>query len=55
MLNGFSCNCVPGYAGVHCEEDVNECASSPCRNKATCIVSFDSNMHYVLIMLCVYM
>ena len=41
MLNGFSCNCAPGYTGVHCEEDVNECASSPCRNEAACTVSFD--------------
>ncbi len=25
-----------GYAGERCEEDVDECASAPCQNEATC-------------------
>uniref|UniRef100_A0A3B3VJD0 Crumbs cell polarity complex component 1 n=1 Tax=Poecilia latipinna TaxID=48699 RepID=A0A3B3VJD0_9TELE len=35
--NGYSCFCVPGFQGAHCQIDVNECASQPCRNGATCV------------------
>lgn len=34
--DGYSCFCVPGFQGAHCQIDVNECASEPCRNGATC-------------------
>lgn len=33
----FTCNCVRGYAGPRCEQDVNECASNPCQNDGTCL------------------
>ncbi|XP_034062010.1 protein crumbs homolog 1 isoform X3 [Gymnodraco acuticeps] len=33
----YSCFCVPGFQGAHCQIDVNECASQPCRNGATCV------------------
>lgn len=33
----FTCNCVKGYAGPRCEQDVNECASNPCQNDGTCL------------------
>ncbi|GAA6072572.1 neurogenic locus notch homolog protein 2, partial [Tachysurus ichikawai] len=29
--------CKPGYQGVNCEYDVNECHSNPCRHGGTCI------------------
>uniref|UniRef100_A0A3Q2D1L8 Crumbs cell polarity complex component 1 n=1 Tax=Cyprinodon variegatus TaxID=28743 RepID=A0A3Q2D1L8_CYPVA len=35
--DGYSCFCVPGFQGAHCQIDVNECASQPCRNGATCV------------------
>ncbi|XP_071342200.1 protein crumbs homolog 1 isoform X2 [Trachinotus anak] len=35
--DGYSCFCVPGYQGAHCQIDVNECISQPCRNGATCV------------------
>jgi len=33
----YSCSCHPGWAGDHCEFDLNECASYPCINGATCL------------------
>ncbi|XP_078667248.1 uncharacterized protein LOC144909067 [Branchiostoma floridae x Branchiostoma belcheri] len=35
QINGFTCQCVPGYAGTLCE-DIDECSSAPCQNNATC-------------------
>ncbi|KAH3823191.1 hypothetical protein DPMN_124990 [Dreissena polymorpha] len=31
------CNCIPGYTGNNCMQNVNECVSAPCRNNGTCI------------------
>ena len=33
---GYECVCVAGTAGARCEVNVDECASAPCRNGATC-------------------
>lgn len=30
LFNLFECSCAPGWQGRHCQEDVDECASSPC-------------------------
>ena len=30
------CTCSPGWGGVNCDQNVNECASSPCQNGGTC-------------------
>lgn len=35
-VGSFSCECRPGFEGVHCKTEVNECASQPCRNGAIC-------------------
>ncbi|KAM3620131.1 uncharacterized protein V6R79_018650 [Siganus canaliculatus] len=35
--DGYSCFCVPGFQGAHCQIDVNECVSQPCMNGATCL------------------
>lgn len=32
----YSCECVPGFTGQHCETNINECASSPCANRGVC-------------------
>ena len=29
--NEFTCDCVPGYAGVICQDDINECQSHQCK------------------------
>ena len=33
----YNCICPPEFTGLHCEEDVNECLSSPCPESYTCI------------------
>lgn len=33
---GFACACQRGWAGALCDQDVDDCASAPCRNGATC-------------------
>ncbi|XP_046549400.1 sushi, von Willebrand factor type A, EGF and pentraxin domain-containing protein 1-like [Haliotis rubra] len=33
----FSCSCLPGYEGFHCQHETDECASQPCKNGATCV------------------
>ncbi|CAM5161553.1 unnamed protein product [Natator depressus] len=34
--SGYVCNCRPGFTGIHCEEDINECYMNPCQNGGTC-------------------
>lgn len=35
-FSGFL-KCVPGYHGVNCSDEINECLSQPCQNGGTCI------------------
>lgn len=38
----FTCQCPSGWQGQRCEEERNECESSPCQNGAVCVDKLDS-------------
>lgn len=37
QLNSWYCICAPGYSGVRCQNEINECLSNPCQNGGWCI------------------
>ncbi|XP_062611525.1 uncharacterized protein LOC134273339 [Saccostrea cucullata] len=44
LAPGFRCDCQPGYAGVNCEVNVNDCSGVSCTGGSTCIDMV--NAHY---------
>ncbi|KAM9703574.1 protein jagged-2b isoform 1-T1 [Menidia menidia] len=38
----FTCVCEPGFSGVYCHENVNDCMDNPCGNGGTCIDGVNS-------------
>ncbi|XP_014906763.1 protein jagged-2b isoform X1 [Poecilia latipinna] len=38
----FSCICDPGFSGIYCHENINDCISNPCKNGGTCIDGLSS-------------
>jgi len=35
--DAYKCACVKGWTGFNCATDIDECASSPCKNGAKCV------------------
>ncbi|XP_052828928.1 protein crumbs isoform X1 [Octopus bimaculoides] len=42
IWNKYKCNCVAGYTGEFCQQDIDECKSNPCMNGAACKDSLNS-------------
>ncbi|KAK5852704.1 hypothetical protein PBY51_006552 [Eleginops maclovinus] len=38
----FTCMCNPGFSGIYCHENINDCTSNPCGNGGTCIDGVNS-------------
>lgn len=36
VFNEYLCRCQPGFEGVHCQINVNDCANRPCKNGGRC-------------------
>ena len=52
LVNGYFCECRPGYDGIDCERNVNDCASSPCVN-GMCNVSSSNQAQVIHIWSCI--
>jgi hypothetical protein len=37
LLNDYLCSCAPGFYGLHCETELDECLPEPCINHGTCV------------------
>ena len=43
----FSCNCVEGFTGQHCEVNFDECSSNPCdETGGICVDGINSYLCY---------
>lgn len=36
VFNEYICRCQPGFEGVHCQINVNDCMNQPCKNGGRC-------------------
>ncbi|XP_077373711.1 milk fat globule EGF and factor V/VIII domain containing b isoform X4 [Festucalex cinctus] len=36
VFTEYVCKCQPGFEGVHCQNNVNDCAGQPCQNGGSC-------------------
>uniref|UniRef100_A0A672FQA5 Milk fat globule-EGF factor 8 protein b n=1 Tax=Salarias fasciatus TaxID=181472 RepID=A0A672FQA5_SALFA len=36
VFSEYVCKCQPGFDGVHCQNNVNDCAAQPCENGGVC-------------------
>lgn len=39
-FKSYTCTCNPGYEGVNCDKEINECTYGFCKNNRSCIDDF---------------
>lgn len=37
VIYRYTCSCIAGFTGTHCEININECLSNPCANGGVCV------------------
>lgn len=41
-MDNYFCRCKPGYAGVNCQENINDCLNATCHNGGSCVDGINS-------------
>ncbi|XP_052682659.1 fibropellin-3-like [Crassostrea angulata] len=36
LVNDYQCDCVSGFNGTNCENNIDDCSPDPCQNNGTC-------------------
>ncbi|XP_059827436.1 cubilin [Hypanus sabinus] len=42
IFSSYICICHPGWTGTHCNQNIDECASNPCKNGGNCTDGINS-------------
>ena len=44
QINGYKCQCQPGYTGIDCDVDIDECQSPPCFNGKVQVIRVENQI-----------
>ena len=47
QINGYKCHCQPGYTGIDCDVDIDECQSSPCINGKVQVIRVEKSDKWI--------
>ena len=47
QINGYKCQCQPGYTGIDCDVDIDECQSSPCINGKVQVIRVEKSDKWI--------
>ena len=47
QINGYKCQCQPGYTGIDCDVDIDECQSSPCINGKVQVIRVEKSDNWI--------